>query len=227
MRSLQKNKQLNRLLMKHLFLILFLLQFFSANAQKLVSFEVLPCKETIGLNFYRNRLITKFQNHDTLYLQISFVANCGILYKGNLENKKDSVLLSFENISEGYEACNCLFLMDIIISEVSDSSPCIYIDNKEYSFSKKYVDLPPETIRKKEIKNRINQDGLKIGLWKTSSNTGSYAISFYENGIALWKKTYSSNGKLSGVQVRFQFEDEATNYSIGPEEYEKMIRENN
>lgn len=205
---------------------LLLLQFFISNAQKLVSYEVLPCNETIGLNFYKNRLINKFQNHDTLYLQISFVDNCGIQYKGNLENKKDSILLNFENISEVYVACNCLFFMNIIISEVPDASSCIYINNEEYLFSKKYVDLPPEIIHKKEIKNRINQDGLKVGLWKTISKTGSYTISFYKNGIAYWKKSYNSNGNLTSVQVRFQFEEEATYYSIEAEDYKKMIREN-
>lgn len=213
--------------MKHLLPILFLLQFFSTNAQKLVSFEILPCEETIGPNFYKNRLISKSQNHDTLYLQVSFADNCGILYKGNLKNKKDSILLNFENISENYEACNCLFFMNVVISEVSNTSPCIYINNEEYSFSKKYVDLPPETIHKKEIKNRINQNGLKVGLWKNTSKTGSYSISFYKNGIASWRKSYNSNGKLTGVQVRFQFEEEASNYSIEPEEYERMLRENN
>lgn len=211
--------------MKLILGILFFLSF-TANTQKIVSFEVLPCKESIGLNFYRNRLITKTQNHDTLYLQISFVDNCGIQYKGNIENKKDSILLNFENISEGYIACNCLFLMDIVISEVSDTSACLYINNEEYLFSKKYVDIPPETIRKKDIKNQIDQNGLKVGLWKNTSKTGTYSILFYEKGIALWKKSYNSNGKLTGIQVRFQFEDEATNYSIGAEEYEKMLREN-
>jgi hypothetical protein len=212
--------------MKLIFTLLLLLQFFSSNAQKLVSFEVLPCEETIGLNFYKNRLITKSHSHDTLYLHVGFVDNCEILYKGNLENKKDSMFLNFENISEGYMACNCLFFMDIVISEVSDTSRCIYINNEEYLFSKKYVDLPPETIRKKDIKNRIDQNGLKIGLWKNTSKSGSYSIAFYEKGIASWRKSYNSNGKLTGVQILFQFEDEATNYSIGPEEYEKMLREN-
>ena len=206
--------------------LLLLLQFFTLSAQKLVSYKVLPCNETIGLNFYKNRLITKFQNYDTLYLQISFVDNCGIQYKGNIGNKKDSILLNFENISKAYVACNCLFFMDILISEVADTSSCIYINNEEYLFSEKYVELPPETIRKKEIKNRINQDGLKVGLWKTTSKTGSYVISFYENGIAYWKKFYNNNGNLTGVQVRFQFVEEATYYSIDSEEYKKMIREN-
>ncbi len=101
--------------MKFMLTLLLLLQFFTLSAQKLVSYKVLPCNETIGLNFYKNRLITKFQNYDTLYLQISFVDNCGIQYNGNIGNKKDRIILNFENISKAAVACKCHFFLDSLI----------------------------------------------------------------------------------------------------------------
>lgn len=124
--------------------------------------------------------------------------------------------------------------MDIVISEFTDTTKRIFINEEEFFLSdKKYIDLPPRTVNKKEIKNRVNDKGLKIGFWKIKSKfkPGFYYISFYgndkqKNNHPLWIKAFDNKGNLMNVDFSLKFYDEETSYIIEPDAYEQMLKEN-
>ncbi|WP_341905003.1 hypothetical protein [Fluviicola taffensis] len=218
--------------MKHLFLILFLLQFFSANAQKLVNFETIQCKDPIVyFQIIHNRLISQKIQGDTLTFSIGFTHNCSFDSKEPVFSlKNDSLYLQTNGLSESYAACECYFTMNFILAGMADTIKTMVVDERPLIRSKsKYIDFPKdEPIPKKGIKNKTDKEGRKVGYWIYRNQYGVYSIANYGDGSNyknhfLWKKTFLDTTKeLMSIDL---YCPKDTLISINKPQYVKILNE--
>ncbi|MGV3609842.1 MAG: hypothetical protein ACO1N0_02765 [Fluviicola sp.] len=218
--------------MKFFLSLLFLLAFANCFSQKLVSSKLLPC-HAIGEVTLRERIASQTFSHDTLYLEINFTHNCDIDLEPSLHAGNDSLFIDLKNVSNIYAACNCCYSMVFTIAGVTDSSYKIFVNDREFHFSKsRYVDVPPRNIPKEWCKNEINSEGLKIGYWKTRiKKTGNTHLFYYGDGSKkdnpiLWGKVYSKKGVLTSVAITIEEGSESYLYDIGLRMYEQILQEN-
>ncbi len=192
--------------MKHLLLSILFLQLFTSNAQELVSFKILPCKEAIGHNIYQNRIISQIRSGDTLLLEIEFIANCAVELSPTLSSRNDTLFLELTNVSEIYAACDCCYNMLLSIFDPSGKSYKLFVDETEFPYSKsRYIDFPPREIPKKLLKNKTDKEGKRIGYWKTETKNG-YSIAYFGNGSTyknhpVWRKNFNAANELTGVNI--------------------------
>ena len=219
--------------MKTILLIIGL--FFSAGtfSQKLVGSKLMPCKDAIGHNIYRNRIISEKRSGDSLIFEIGFVDNCAAELAPALTSRNDTLFLELPNISEAYAACNCCFTMLFYISDVADRPYKLFVDSMEFAYSKsRYIDFPPnEKIPEKQLKNQRNATGKRIGYWKVENKYG-YTISYYGDGStpnnsSIWRKSFNSENKLEEFSMLKITPDitESFHMFFGAEEYLKIIAE--
>lgn len=219
--------------MKLLPLSILFLQLFTSKAQELVNFKILPCKEAIGHNIYKDRIISQTCSGDTLLLEIGFTQNCAAELSPALTSHNDTLFLELPNISEAYAACDCCYTMLLSILDTSGHAFKLFVNETEFPYSKsRYIDFPPREVSKKLLKNETNPNGQKIGYWKTETKNG-YTISYFGNGSTyknhpVWRKSFNSEDELTGINI-FKVALDETNeiYSMAfdVEEYLKVITE--
>ena len=155
----------------------------------------LSCSQTVvGLNMssceknsypeyiHDNRLISNELINDTLILKIGIVRNCDYSPKAQMSLRNDSLILELTNISEVSAMCDCCFELEIKAIGISDTNYNIYgiyrfsdITDKGFiewtetseihTFKNKYLFPTNEEIQSYTEFNKLNDDGLKIGLW--------------------------------------------------------------
>jgi hypothetical protein len=215
--------------MKPILSLLFLLALTNCFSQKLISSRLLPCNN-YAENIYRKRIASQRLSHDTLYLEINFEANCSADLERSLRSISDSLFIDLEDVTEIHAACNCCYSMLFTITGIQDSKYKLFVNNREFKFSKsKYIDVPPRNIPKKLLKNELTADSLKVGYWKIKGKKGNYYIAFYGNGSSknnypIWIKYYNKKKEVTDVSVKSEEEED---YSIGinPRMYEEILKE--
>lgn len=202
-------------------------------SQKLIGYKLLPCKEAIGHNIYKDRIISQTCSGDTLLLEIGFTQNCAAELSPALTSHNDTLFLELPNISEAYSACDCCYTMLLSIFDTSGHAFKLFVNETEFPYSKsRYIDFPPREVSKKLLKNETNPNGQKTGYWKTETKNG-YAISYFGDGSTyknhpVWRKSFNSENELTGINI-FKVALDETNeiYSMAfdAEEYLKIITE--
>lgn len=214
--------------MKSVIYILFIFAFTDCFSQNLISSKLLPCNN-YWEDIYRERIaIQKFSN-DTLYLEINFKANCSADLNPVFKSISDSLFIDLKNISEIYAACDCCYSMLFTITNISNTSYRLFVNNQEFTYSKsKYLAVPPRNIPKELLKNEFTADGSKIGYWKTKVDNGNYYIEYYgdrpsKDQYPLWIKSFNKKGEVTSITVT-----EAKNeylIDVNPRIYEEILRE--
>ena len=208
--------------------------FFSVNgiSQKLVSSKLLPCNNYAD-DIYRERISSQRLSNDTLYLEIDFIHNCSVELAPEMQAKGDSLFINLKNVSEVYAACICCYSMLLTIAEMKDSSYNLIINDTPFLFSRsKYIDVPPGNIPKKELKNQISKNGLRIGYWKIKNKLqpGSYHISYYgfepdSVNHPLWIKSFNKKNELISVSVQIIKPTDRYMIYIDLKKYEEILLE--
>lgn len=202
-------------------------------SQKLIGSKLLPCKQAIGHNIYRNRIISEERSGDSLVLEIGFVHNCSAVFAPALTSRNDSLFIELPNISEVYAACDCCFSMLFYISGMADRPYTLFVDSTEFVYSKyRYIDFPPnEKIPENQLKNERNMAGKRIGYWKVEFEK-RYSISYYGDGstpnnLSIWRKSFNAENKLEGFSMLKITPDitESFHMSFDAEEYLRILAE--
>lgn len=214
-----------------LFLIIF---FFVSNgfSQQLVSYKLLPC-HNYAEDIYRERISSQKLSNDTLYLEIDLIHNCSAQLEPEMHTNGDSLFINLKNVSDVYATCICCYSMLLTITEMENSTYNLIIDSTQFLFSSsKYIDVPPRNIPKKELKNQISKNGLRIGYWKNKSKIqpGSYYISYYgaepdSINHPLWIKSFNKKNELISVSVEIIKPTDRYMIYIDLKKYEEILLE--
>jgi|GEM_PF-3145518 len=216
--------------MKSILSLLFFLSSICGFSQELISSELLPCS-IYWEDIYRERIASQRFSHDTLYLEVNLSANCAVQFKPTLKSSNDSLFIELKNTSEIYDACNCCYTMLFTITGVQNSSFKLFINNKEFIFSKsKYIDIPPRNIPKELLKNEFTIDSLKKGYWKIEGIKGNYHIVFFGNEPSkenepIWIKSFNKKGELTSVSVAAEKPTDHYSIGINLRMYEQILNE--
>lgn len=231
--------------MKQLFISFFLIFSFSAFAQQVVKTSVSACDHRSDPYFmYQNRLISKEIINDTLNLQIGIVRNCEFFPEIKVEYNSDSLVLDIQNSSELYAACECCFEMNIQLVGIPDTNFTLYNVFEATDFNKsdgfiewteirkmryhqsKYVLPTPEQIKNFAAKNKLNENGLKVGPWEIVGESGRkykafFAIDDSGRSRAKWSIAYDEKGELTEVCGKQDDSNEST--CADAYEYKKFL----
>ncbi len=175
-------------------------------SQKLIDYKLLPCKEAIGSNIYKDRIISQTRSGDSLFLEIGFTHNCAAEFSPSLTSRHDTLFLELPNISEASAGCTCCFTLLLSVFDTSGKSYKLFVDETEFPYSKsRYIDFPPREIPKKLLKNKTDKEGKRIGYWKVETKNG-YSIYYFGDGStyknhAVWRKNFNSANELTGVHI--------------------------
>lgn len=217
--------------MKSILSLFFALALTSCFSQKLVSSKLLPCNH-FSEDVFRERIASQRFSQDTLYLELNFSANCDADLKPTLKSVSDSLFIDLKDISQIHAACNCCYSMLFTIAGISNPSYTLFVNNREFTFSKsRYIDVPPQTIPKELLRNELTADGLKVGYWKIKGQKDSYHHVFYGNkplkdNQPLWIKSFNRKGELTSVGVSIVKPSETYSIDIPITLYEHILKEN-
>jgi len=190
-------------------------------AQDVVSVGISDCdSKSDPFYIYRNRLISKEINNDTLSLQIGVVRNCSFEPKIALTQKGDSLIIEIDNISEMWMGCECCYEMNIKAIGVKDTNFVLVHKYTASDFTKegfkewdayskmisnqnKYIFPSITEIEQLEAKNCYNADSLKVGPWhiydKATKRLIAKALFYIDDkgkSKALWSAIFNANGEL-------------------------------
>jgi hypothetical protein len=213
--------------MKSILSLLFLLACTNYFSQKLVLSRLLPCN-IFGEVIFKERIASQRFSNDTLYLEINLSANCAAQFKSTLQSNNDSIFIELKNISETHDACDCCYTMLFTIAEVQNPSYTLFINDKQFKFSKsRYIHFPPLYIPENLVKNESDASGNKIGYWLVKPANGKFYFSYYGDGTypenkPQWTKCFSKTNELENVSVLL---DNGFTHHFEKNQYERIIEQ--
>jgi len=217
-------------MMKKILKILFLLNIWLAHSQEVANSRLSDCDVSTFLELVRPRIAKREILNDTLFMTIGFKENCCIEPQPQLKKSNDTLYLIKNDISDLWCACDCCFELDLKITGISDTNFILIVDNIEYKTrSSNRVKLPDEYVfDKKTLINQVNENNLKIGLWRTYfENSNKIKIEEYfseewKEPIRVWYKTYDKKGNLTSVGIRTGPNNSMLD--LEPNEYYRMLK---
>lgn len=235
--------------MKYTIIILSLLSLSISLAQDVVGISLSNCdSKSDPFYIYRNRLISKKIENDTLSLQIGVVRNCSFEPKIELSQKGDSLIIEIDNISEMWMGCECCYEMNIKAIGVKDTSFLLIHKYTSSDFTKeglkewdlyskmisnqnKYIFPSITEIELLPPNNNFNQDSLKIGPWhiydietKKLKAKAYYFINEEGASKTLWYARFNDKGELVEVCGNAGIDSDGNSFTtcVDKEEYLKL-----
>jgi hypothetical protein len=235
--------------MKYTIIILSLLSLSISFAQDVVGISLSNCdSKSDPYYIYRNRLISKKIENDTLSLQIGVVRNCSFEPKIALSLKGDSLIIEIENTSEIWMGCECCYEMNIKATGVKDTSFLLILKYTASDFTKdgfkewdayskviskqnKYIFPSSAEIEQLPPNNNFYQDSLKIGPWHIYDNETKkikakayFFISEEGKSRTLWYARFNDKGELIEVCGNAGVDSDGNSFitCVDKEEYLKL-----
>lgn len=166
-----------------------------------------------------NRIVSKRVNGDTLFINISYVDNCGYgqCWDPAIKYTGDSLIIKQQHFplydKDGSELpgtdCSCCFSADLIVKGINDTSFVTKFNDSVIYLNKEKYKTYPESflIYKGDTVNRTNKYGHPIGTWIQTDSLGNLIsrvfyqyrklwipeikfLEVYENGILLRREEY-------------------------------------
>ena len=234
---------------RHLIAIVAVLFGYLSSAQELVSVNMSSCDKNSNPEYlHTNRLINKELIGDTLNLTIGIVRNCGFYPEINSSYTKDSLNLIIKDGSEIYESCLCCFELELKYVGIEDTNFCLtqqvnHVDfssgsikehsakNRISEYSNKFIFPTPKEIESAVPKDKLNEDNLKVGVWRIDSKVDvnkyyivKYFITPKGDSRSLWRVCYNTDHEIIEVGALTNINEDGTTdtFVIEGEEYNRI-----
>ena len=194
--------------MKIVLIILIIALKGTCSAQNIVGVELSSCdKNSYPEYMHHQRLISKGIINDTLFLRIGLVRNCEFVPEINCVKNGDSLVFSVQNVSDMYAGCICCYEIDLKITGIIDTNFTSYIGKTELKkLGNKYIFPSLTEIESHQEINKLNADGLEVGIWNIYDPESIFLkAKFYyfidESGKSRskWRISYNKDGQISEV----------------------------
>ncbi len=154
------------------------------------------------------RISAVWVNSNALHMSLEFPYNCCMGLDPGIRFSKDTLWVKSCGDKCPYQPCGCKcgFTMDLVISNIVDTSFTTMFNGKliRYSEEEFETQAPTFVIYKGDTINRTNKHGLKYGLWildyahgKRKSEELYKFVLRPGRDSSIWKKTYYEHGVMS------------------------------